>query len=279
MRVLKVLNNNVVSSTNDDHNEVIVMGRGIGYQKKKGDLIQDSLIEKIFRLNDKDIISKLENLFQDIPEKYLEITDEIIQYALNQFGLPLRENAYLSLTDHIAFAVERIKSGLEINNVMLSDIKCFYKNEYEIGLKALEIINREVGVILPEDEAGFIALHVINASFDQTGENNLKTVRISNEILSIVKDFYKLNLDSDSIHFFRFANHVKFLAKRLFSQSEDSDSDDILYETARKNFEREFKCASLIKKHIYEDHQISISKEELGYLIINLRALLKYEHI
>lgn len=279
MKVRKVLNNNVVSSTNDNHNEVIVMGKGIGFQKKEGDLIQDSLIEKIFILNDKNILSSLERLFKDIPEKYLEIADEIVQYAQSQYGLSLRENVYLSLTDHIGFAVERIKNGVEITNVMLSDIKCFYKNEYEIGLKALEIINREMRVILPDDEAGFIALHVLNASLDQTGANNLETVRISHEILDIVKDFYKLSIDRESIHYYRFANHVNYLAKRLFSQFEEIESDDILYETARKSFPSEFKCANLIKRSIYESYGISISKEELGYLIINLRALLKNEHI
>jgi beta-glucoside operon transcriptional antiterminator len=104
---------------------------------------------------------------------------------------------------------------------MLSDIKCFYKNEYEIGLKALEIIDREMGVILPDDEAGFIALHVLNASLDQINANNLETIKISHEILSIVNDFYKLSLDKESIHYYRFANHVNYLVKRLFSQSEE----------------------------------------------------------
>ena len=275
MKVRKVLNNNVVSSTNADHNEVIVMGKGIGYQKKIGDLIQDSMIEKIFILNDKSILPKLENLFKDIPEKYLEISDEIIQYARSQYGLSLSEHAYLSLTDHIAMAVERIKTGLEIRNVMLSDIKFFYKDEYQVGLKALRIIEQETGVALPDDEAGFIALHVLNASLDQVNTNNLETIKISHEILSIVNEFYDLSLDKESIHYYRFANHVNYLVKRLFSQSEDVESDDILYETARKNFVKEFECANLIKKRIYEDYEIAIPREELGYLIINLRAMLK----
>lgn len=275
MRVQKVLNNNVVASMNDNQDEIIVMGKGIGFQKRKGDLIQNALVEKVFVLNDKNVISKLEKLFMDIPEEYLEISDEIVQYARNKFNLSLRDNIYLSLTDHIGFAVERIKGGMDITNVMLPDIKCFYKNEFEIGLKALEIINREVGIVLPEDEAGFIALHVINASIDQSGENNLKTIRISSEILGIVNDFYKLDLDRESIHYYRFANHVNYLAKRLYNLPEETESDDVLYETARKNYKREFECANLIQAQIYEDHGISISKEELGYLIVNLRALLK----
>ncbi len=278
MKVQKVLNNNVVSSTNDNHNEVIVMGKGIGFQKKEGDLIQDSLIEKIFILNDKNILLKLERLLKYSRRIFRNI-NEIIQYAQSQYGLSIRENAYLSLTDHIGFAVERMKCGMEITNVMLSDIKCFYKNEYEIGLKALEIINREVGVILPDDEAGFIALHILNSSLDQIGVNNLEAAKISHEILAIVNDFYKLSLDRESIKYYRFANHVNYLAKRLFNQSEDIESDDILYETVRKSFPNEFKCANLIKRRIYDDYGISISREELGYLIINLRALLKNESI
>jgi beta-glucoside operon transcriptional antiterminator len=139
----------------------------------------------------------------------------------------------------------------------------------------LNIIEQETGVILPDDEAGFIALHVLNASLGQVNTDNLETIKISHEILSIVNEFYDLSLDKESIHYYRFANHVNYLVKRLFSQSEEVESDDILYETARKNFKKEFECANLIKKRIYEDFEISIPREELGYLIINLRALLK----
>lgn len=275
MRVQKVFNNNVVSSTNDRNNEVIVLGKGIGFQKKVGDLIDDHLVEKIFVLNEPSILSKLENLFKDIPEKYLEISDEIIQYARDQYNLDLKENIYLTLMDHIGLAVERTRDGLIISNVMLSDIKCFYKNEYEIGLKALEIINREMGIMLPDDEAGFIALHILDASLHQTGTSNLESIRLSHDILNIVKEFYHIEIDEQSLRYYRFANHVNYLAKRLFSQFDETESDDILYKTAKINFPQEYKCVKLIKKHTLEKFGISIPKEELGYLMINLRALFK----
>lgn len=275
MRVQKVFNNNVVSSMNDRNNEVIVLGKGIGFQKKVGDLIDAHLIEKVFVLNEPSVLSRLENLIKDIPEKYLAISDEIIQYARNQHGLDLKENIYLSLMDHIGLAVERIRNGLVISNVMLSDIKCFYKNEYEIGLKALEIIDREMGIMLPDDEAGFIALHILDASSHQTGTNNLESIRLSHDILDIVKEFYHEEIDEQSLRYYRFANHVNYLTKRLFSQFEDIESDDILYKTARINFPQEYQCVMLIKKHTLEKFGISIPKEELGYLMINLKALFK----
>jgi beta-glucoside operon transcriptional antiterminator len=275
MRVQKVLNNNLVSSTNDRNEEVIILGRGIGFQKKVGDLINAHLVEKIFVLNEPHVLSKLEKLIKDIPEKYLAISDEIIQYARDEFDLYLRESLYLTLMDHIYLAVDRIKKGIIISNVMLSDVKCFYKNEYEIGLKALEIINRELDIMLPDDEAGFIALHVIDASLHQTGTNNIESMRLSHDILDIVKEFYNIEIDEQSMRYFRFANHVNYLAKRLLSHAEDTESDDIIYKTARINFPQEYLCVKTIKKHILEKYGISIPQEELGYLMVNLRALLK----
>jgi len=275
MRVQKVLNNNVVSSVNGHSDEIIVMGKGVGFQKKTGDLIEDTLVEKIFILNDTSVISKLERLIKDIPEEYLEISDQIIQYARSHYNISLRENIYLSLTDHIGIAVDRLGRGIEVPNVMLPDIKYFYKNEYEIGLKALEIINEKMRVVLPEDEAGFIALHILNSSLNQTGTDNLKEIRISHDILNAVKEFYDLNVDEESITYYRFANHVNYLSKRLLNSSDNPKADDILYKITKKSFPIEFKLANQIKKQISGEYGIHISKEDLGLLIVNLRALIK----
>ncbi|MCB6551603.1 transcription antiterminator LicT, partial [Parabacteroides distasonis] len=48
MNIVKVLNNNVVLSMNENHEDVIVLGNGIAFQKKYGDQIDDSKIERIF---------------------------------------------------------------------------------------------------------------------------------------------------------------------------------------------------------------------------------------
>ena len=275
MRIQKVLNNNVVSSVNNNLDEIIVMGKGIGFQKKSGSIIEDSKVEKIFVLNDKNVISKLEKLFLDIPEEYLEIADEIIQYARKKYNFSLRENIYLSLTDHIGIAVERLKLGIEVPNVMLSDIKCFYKKEFDVGMKALEIIEQRMQVVLPEDEAGFVALHILNSTINQTGTNNLEEARITHEILDLVKNFYKFDLDEDSIAYFRLTNHLHYLSKRLLNPSKDTKSDDILYKTAKKSFPLEYKLTSQIEELIKEKYELQIQKEDLGYLIVNLRALIK----
>lgn len=50
---------------------------------------------------------------------------------------------------------------------MLWEIKRFYKQEYSIGTKALEIIKDDFEVSLPKDEAASIALHIVNAELNE----------------------------------------------------------------------------------------------------------------
>ena len=86
MIINKVLNNNVVTIISENSEEAVVMGRGIAFQKKKGDEIDESKIEKIFVLENKSINEKLLTLVNDIPAKYLEVAENIIKYRENNSG-------------------------------------------------------------------------------------------------------------------------------------------------------------------------------------------------
>ena len=116
MIINKVLNNNVVTIISENSEEAVVMGRGIAFQKKKGDEIDESKIEKIFVLENKSINEKLLTLVNDIPAKYLEVAENIIKYAENKLGTKLNENIYLTLTDHISFAISRAEKNLGVQN-------------------------------------------------------------------------------------------------------------------------------------------------------------------
>ncbi|GAB2567050.1 CAT RNA binding domain-containing protein [Gracilibacillus alcaliphilus] len=48
----KVLNNSLILSKNEEGNTVIVMGKGLGFKHKKGDIIDEDAIEKVFVPND-----------------------------------------------------------------------------------------------------------------------------------------------------------------------------------------------------------------------------------
>lgn len=149
----KTLNNNVVIATKNDLKYILV-GKGIGFAKKENDIINDeNSIEKIFV--SLDVFSN-----KDIDEAILGVTQEIIAIAENDLGENLNSRIHVGLTDHIHFAIKRIYDGINITNPFLSQTKALYEEEYNIAAKAVELIRERIGVDIPEDEIGFIALHI-----------------------------------------------------------------------------------------------------------------------
>ena len=77
---------------------------------------------------------------------------------------------YVTLTDHLNFAIKRHKENISYVNALRWEIKKFYPKEYEVGLKALEFINDELGIKFSEDEAADITLHFVNARINTKSE-------------------------------------------------------------------------------------------------------------
>jgi Transcriptional antiterminator len=271
MIISKIYNNNVVTSCDSQGNEIVVLGCGIAFQKKCGEQIDESKVEKIFTLKDKSVISKLEELIKDIPPVYLEITEKIVSYAKSELASELNENIYLTLTDHISFAVKRIQEGLIISNPMTWDIKCFYRDEYRVGLKALEIISNTLQVDLPEDEAAFITLHIVNASMNVEVSTSVNMTKFIGEILSIIKAHYQTDFNEDSIYYYRLVTHLKLFAQRLMSVEGKVPGDDLLFKTVKRYYPETYTCVQKINKYVKQKYGKEISKEEMGYLMVHLK--------
>lgn len=130
MKIKKKLNNNVAVVTDKTGNEIIVMGKGITYDKKSGDCIDEEQVEKRFVLSNKDFSMKFQEILLDIPAKYLEASNCIIERAKKYLDAEIDDNIYISLTDHIHMAVKRYLDGMQVPNPLLLDIKRFYNKEY-----------------------------------------------------------------------------------------------------------------------------------------------------
>jgi len=172
VKIEKVLNNNAIITIKNNQ-EIIIIGRGIAFNKRIGDDINEQQIDKIFTLENEDIMKKFKILIADMPLEYMEISEKIIAYAKMKLAKKLNESIYIHLTDHIHFAIERYKNNLPIKNGLLWETRQLYKEEYEIGLEALNMICEQFGVILPEDEAGFLALYNVSVPLD-TKNNEIR---------------------------------------------------------------------------------------------------------
>lgn len=93
----------------------------------------------------------------------MKLSDDIIVYAKLTLKKSLNDTIYISLTDHLYTTLERKKQGIAIKNLLLWDIKRLFSEEYEVGVNALKMVQKRVGMELSTDEACFIALHLVNA--------------------------------------------------------------------------------------------------------------------
>ena len=269
MIVNKVLNNNVITIINENDEEAVVMGRGIAFQKKKGDEVDKDKIDKIFVLKNKSINEKLIALVKDIPVENLEIAEEIINYAEEKLGTKLNENIYLTLTDHISFSINRYENNLEMKNVMLWDIKRLHKTEFSIGLKALEIIKNRLKIELPEDEEASIAMHILNGELSQDMPQVVDIINLINEVLKIVKYHFNIDFDEESINYYRFVTHLKFFAQRLVNGKYYEDNDNELFEMIKIKYPKSYECTKKIDGFIKKKFNNEITKEEKLYLIVH----------
>lgn len=273
MKIAKVINNNVISVLNEQKKELVIMGRGIAFQKRPGDVVDESKIEKIFKLDNKDVSEKFKTLLYDIPLEYMDVSERIISYAKEKLGKKLNDSIYVSLTDHITFAIERNKKGLLISNALLWEIKRIYSDEFTIGLKAIKKIEEMLGISLPEDEAGFIAMHIVNAELNEEMPNVVSITKLIQDILNIVKYYFKIEIDEESLNYFRFLTHLKFFSQRLFSEKNLESPDDYLYDMVKKKYPDAFACTGKIKEFIEKAHNKKITKEEIAYLTIHIERV------
>ncbi|MCF3942887.1 BglG family transcription antiterminator LicT [Oceanobacillus alkalisoli] len=275
MKIKKILNNNVALTYNEINQEVVVMGLGLAFQKKEGDSIDPEKIEKTFILEHKGVSNKIAELLKEIPEIYLELAHQIIELAKSKLSYSLDDYLYVALIDHLSFAVERHKLGYDLKNALLWEIRKYYKEEYKIALEALDIINQELTIELPEDEAASIALHFVNSQL--SGENMTKTVQVTemvNDILNIVKYYFQMDLDEDSVNYERFLTHLRFFAMRFIRKEKLEDTyDEFLYEQIKLKYDKAYQCAERIASYIKKDYNWSISHDEILYLTLHIHRL------
>ncbi|WP_016999793.1 BglG family transcription antiterminator LicT [Mammaliicoccus lentus] len=272
MKIDKIINNNVISVTQNNQ-EHVVMGKGIGFQKQEGDIVEESKIDKIFDLSSQEISDRFKTLLIEVPIEVVQAVEKIIEVAKIEYNKDLSDTIYVALTDHINFAIERQQEGMAIKNGLLWEIKKFYPTEYEIGVRALDWIDEIVGVKLPIDEASFVAIHLLNAEHNNLADYNQVTEMVQN-ILSLVKYHFRLDFDEESLTYFRFVTHLKFLAQRIFSDNPLDTSEIELYDIVKEKYKTAFKCVKKIEVFLLKKYQYEMTRDEALYLTIHIQRLI-----
>ncbi|MCD8873429.1 PRD domain-containing protein [Mammaliicoccus sciuri] len=274
MKITKILNNNVVISKINGE-ERIVMGAGIAFGKKNGQTIEKDKIDKIFRMTS-DEQERMLTLIKELDDDVLLISQEIIVEANKLYKEPLSESIYIALTDHINYAIKRHKEGTVINNPLLYEIKRLYPDEYKIGLFGIDRIAKHFNLEMPKDEAGFIAMHIVNANMNESISNVYEITKITQSIVNLVRYHFNLDVSEEKLSYARFITHLKFFSQRLInSESLEEVMDISLLASLQRKYSESNRCVDKIGDFLKRNYNHDLSNDERVYLILHIARLLK----
>ncbi|MFI3209830.1 MAG: PRD domain-containing protein [Peptostreptococcaceae bacterium] len=272
MIIKKIYNNNIVLAI-EDNKEIVVIGCGIGFKKLKDDLVDLEKIEKKFVSEDSEFHKKINDLSKIVSDEIFNITSEIISHSENVLGHILDEYRYISLTDHISFAIKRYEDNLLIKNELLDEIKKVYRAEYELGIWAIGFINEKMNVNFDINEAGFIAMHIINANHKNSFVESKLIMEIVSKSVFIIKEFYDIDFDEDDINYDRLLIHLKFFVRRIIDNTSLDVKDNSLLKILKFKYIDCYNCASKIKNMIESIYDYDIGEDEIFYLTLHINRV------
>lgn len=274
MIIAKVLNNNIAVAVDDGGRDMIVMGCGVAFGKRHGDLVDEDKVDRLFTQDVSELSRRFGELTAEIPEEYFEAAQSIIGGAKMRLGRALDDSLYLSLTDHIHFSIERCRKGIRIRNRLLLETKMLYREEFECACEAIAYLDKRFDVKLPQDEAAFIALHLVNADSGASMDDTLRITRMVQGINSFIRNYYKIEIEPDSLDYYRLMIHLKMFASRIVQGNGTAAlHDPQLFDMVRRQYGKAFSCAEQVVSFIQKIYDCRVPEDELMYLTIHLERV------
>lgn len=273
MKIKKVLNQNAVLVL-DEGQEKVAVGKGVGFNKTKNDVLSRQLVERMFVMEPEGL-KKLQVLLSQIEDKYFLASEEIIQHAETVLGEKLNEHINIGLSDHIAFAAENIQNNIIVRNKLLSEIEILYSEEFAIAQWAVEYLTQTLEIPFSYDEAGYIAIHIHSALSGRTDNSkSIREVTIVSEIIHLIEQELAIDIhdDKNSLSYSRLVNHLRLFIHR-FQQNQYAVLDEEILEVVKKKYAESYEISKKVQVLLMRNFHYQVPNEELGYLSIHIERL------
>ena len=273
MKIKKVLNQNAVLVL-DEGQEKVAVGKGVGFNKTKNDVLSQQLVERMFVMEPEGL-KKLQVLLSQIEDKYFLASEEIIQHAETVLGEKLNEHINIGLSDHIAFAAENIQNNIIVRNKLLSEIEILYSEEFAIAQWAVEYLTQTLEIPFSYDEAGYIAIHIHSARSGRTdNRKSIREVTIVSEIIHLIEQELAIDIhdDKNSLSYSRLVNHLRLFIHR-FQQNQYAVLDEEILEVVKKKYAESYEISKKVQVLLMRNFHYQVPNEELGYLSIHIERL------
>jgi len=265
--IQKIFNNNVLLVT-QKKKEKILFGKGLGFGRHFGDILSvDTKIDKIFSLDDKTNYHNFKELVTNVDSELIGLCEEIIFMISKELNEELNEKIHISLTDHIAFTLKRLKQNDEIENPFLIETETLYKREFQIARKAVSMLEKKMNIIIPDGEIGFITLHIHSARNNGKLSNTIKYSFLSNSIIEFIEDSLDLKIDTQSIDYARFITHIRFAIERLLNNTPIRNE---LFDIIKNQYKDSYALAEKVCKLIENQLNLTVVEDEVAYIAVHI---------
>lgn len=266
--VIKVFNDNIVL-VYQANIQKILYEKGIGIGKQSGDSIsKNASIGKIVSIKNKINYDNFHELVNSVDEEVISLCEEIIYMISKELNEELHEKVHISLTDHIAFTLKRIENGDNIKNPFLVEVETLFPREFELAKKAATMIEDKTKIHFPDDEIGFITLHIHSARNDEVLSNTVKYAFISNTVIKMIEDESNVEIDRKSLDYARFITHIGFAIGRILNNTPIKSK---LVNPIKQQYDSSFKLAQKISKFVEEELEIKVVEDETAHLATHIQ--------
>lgn len=274
MKLIKKINNNFALAIDSGGNQVIVEGRGIGFNKMPCTITDLSCISNTYYDYDEKYLS----LITDIPQDVIDSSILIYKKLISRINCVVNDSLPFILADHINFSIERHKKGIDIQLPLYYDLQQMYPLEYEVAEYGLKVIEKNLNVKLPHDEISGIMLNMINAEVNkdklkEAKENGKRNAKIT----EIIEKELHITISKDSFNYSRFLTHMNYLYSRVRNNDMHVSENQNMYISMITKYPDINVCVEKISKYLSDEYSINLNDEEKLYLMLHVNRLCSRE--
>lgn len=271
MEILRVFNNNVVLARRPDGTDVVLTGRGLGFQAKPGGTVDESRVVRTFvPVDGRDPDHMGEQVAAVDPERVQQV-----ERALEQAGLGALAGRspwlLIALCDHLEFAIVRQRDSIPLQYPLESEVSQLYPQEFAQASTVLAAFGREAGVELPEAERVAIALHLVNAGFSTGDLSRTYTMTgLIQQVLDVIGQTSGQPLERSSLGVARFITHLRYLFVRVSSGRQLEGESSSIGEAIRATYVEAHRSARRVAALLELRLDTVISDDETAYLALHI---------
>ncbi|WP_377888259.1 glucose PTS transporter transcription antiterminator GlcT [Alkalihalobacillus sp. R86527] len=271
-KIKKVLNNNVVIAFTEQNEEVVLTGKGIGFNQKHGEKLDETKVDKFFVLANETEQEQYKLLLTDVPEDFIGVMNDAISLIEDKLGADLDEHIHVSLTDHLSFAIKRLRQGLDVKYPFLVETQTMYPKEYTVAESVIQLLKNKLNMELPDGEIGFVALHIHSAITNRSLSTLNRYSALINLLVSVIEESLSLRISRTGIDYLRLVRHLRHAIDRS-EQDLPVEAHERLEKVLKEEYPLCYNLAWKLIKIMQRELATTFPEAEAVYLTMHLQRL------